>query len=1368
MNYNIGLDIGTNSVGWAVVEAETGKIIKKNKSVVTKTFKDGKWENLSNTTERVSMWGVRLFEEAQTAKERRGFRSMRRRLNRRRQRIKLLQEEFKPEIDKVDPNFFLKLAEFKYISQTDLKNKYQNILNEKQLNNVKTKGIDLTKEDKEIFNQKYKTIYHLRKELMESKEQVDIRYVYLAIHHLIKYRGNFNYNQSVSNFDIAKIGIKDKLKEIFEQINANYFEMPDYESYLTEIENIILNDSKNDIKVKLKKYFKENNKDFGSEFGKLLLGNEFNVYKLLNIECDGEDAKNGKIKFADEEYETKLSNFGEEVELIENFKQLYDTLLLKTIFKNSNCSTISELMVERYEQHGKNLQKLKSILRDLVNATDYKAIFRYVVKDKAEKDPCLYEKYMSNELTYEEFKKGVTKILEKYDGEQKDKITELLNDENLLPKINDITNGVFPYQLNVIELKKIIENQKPYYPFLDKKVGDEYRLVKLLTFKIPYYVGPLVTSDVSTWAWLERKSNIKITPYNFDEVVDKTKTAQKFIDNMRSHCTYLLDEYALPNNSLLYCEYKVMNELKQIKVNDRKLSLELQFAIKEGLFKRTSGTITEAKFKKYLQNFPDFNDEVKITGYSADKKFANNMQSYVDFFGENGIFTDTAYDKDDAEKIIEWITIFKDKEILKLKLKEEYPLLSEEKVIKILNKNYSGWGNLSKALLTDICYKDPKSNVSKSIIDLMDETKENFMQIINNDEYGFQRKIKQRNGQSNKYEKVNYELVEDLPTSPANKRGIYQSLKIVQEIIDIMGTKPQNIMIEMARSKEASKRKEDRKKYLENLYNQIDDELSEKLKLNVHKKDLQSYEKLDKDNLYLYFLQCGKCMYCGQKIELDELNKCEIDHIIPRCINQDDSLNNRVLVHQECNQKKRASLVVPSEFRIKSKDYWQVLKNANLITTKKYERLIRKEYKAEEIQGFINRQLVETRQITKHVANILENLFKIKVIYLKSRISSNYRKCYELFKFRDLNDFHHAHDAYLAVMLGEFMDKYLPEYAPKEFYEKLENELEVLDKETKEQLKYDFVVNSTNEKMYNMVIKLANDCGLKTKKSNFDLKKFNETVQQALSRNDILVSNRVNIDDGQFYNQTIYKRNKGNISLKKDMPVEIYGGYSSVNTSYMALVNYDKENLIVGIPVELASKNKKEEIIDYLKSQLKIKDEQSFKIIKDRIPFNTLVYFNNQYVYLKSYSEVCNAWELKMNKQQLQEWKYLLNKILNKVKISDDLENYNEKLLDIINYLLSLDNYPLFKNHVQKLKNQNLAIISLEDKEELIKQLLILYNCKNSFANLEFLNKYFSNSDSNTKVKFVKNTGRLNGRTINHGKLIFKSTTGLREKIYEF
>ena len=51
------------------------------------------------------------------------------------------------------------------------------------------KTIILNQKEKDEVNsylKEYKTIYHLRKELMDSNEKKDIRLVYLAIHHIIK------------------------------------------------------------------------------------------------------------------------------------------------------------------------------------------------------------------------------------------------------------------------------------------------------------------------------------------------------------------------------------------------------------------------------------------------------------------------------------------------------------------------------------------------------------------------------------------------------------------------------------------------------------------------------------------------------------------------------------------------------------------------------------------------------------------------------------------------------------------------------------------------------------------------------------------------------------------------------------------------------------------------------------------------------------------------------------------------------------------------------------------------------------------------------------------------------------------------------
>jgi len=83
-NYFLGLDIGTDSVGYAVTNEQYDLLKFKGEP----------------------MWGVHLFEEAKLNDERRAFRTSRRRLDRRQQRVKLVQEIFAHEIAQVDENFY--------------------------------------------------------------------------------------------------------------------------------------------------------------------------------------------------------------------------------------------------------------------------------------------------------------------------------------------------------------------------------------------------------------------------------------------------------------------------------------------------------------------------------------------------------------------------------------------------------------------------------------------------------------------------------------------------------------------------------------------------------------------------------------------------------------------------------------------------------------------------------------------------------------------------------------------------------------------------------------------------------------------------------------------------------------------------------------------------------------------------------------------------------------------------------------------------------------------------------------------------------------------------------------------------------------
>ena len=166
--YYLGLDMGSSSVGWAVTN-EKYEILRAH----------GK-----------TLWGVRLFDSAQTAEERRGFRTAKRRLDRRNWRIELLQKIFAEEVEKIDDGFFRRMKESRYWPEDkrDRQGKCPELPYALFADDAYT--------DKE-YHKQFPTIYHLRKWLMETDETPDIRLIYLALHHMMKHRGHFLLNGNI-------------------------------------------------------------------------------------------------------------------------------------------------------------------------------------------------------------------------------------------------------------------------------------------------------------------------------------------------------------------------------------------------------------------------------------------------------------------------------------------------------------------------------------------------------------------------------------------------------------------------------------------------------------------------------------------------------------------------------------------------------------------------------------------------------------------------------------------------------------------------------------------------------------------------------------------------------------------------------------------------------------------------------------------------------------------------------------------------------------------------------------------------------------------------------------------------------------------
>ena len=146
MKYSIGLDIGVSSVGWACM---------------TKDYSIPKFNG------RYAM-GVREFESAKTAEERRIQRGTRRRYNRRIKRIQLLQKTLSPLLVS-DKDFFYTNNE-KEIHFWNNSNDFEN--------NSLSEILTSLGENK----RKYPTIYHLREALMTENREFHPKLIYLGLH----------------------------------------------------------------------------------------------------------------------------------------------------------------------------------------------------------------------------------------------------------------------------------------------------------------------------------------------------------------------------------------------------------------------------------------------------------------------------------------------------------------------------------------------------------------------------------------------------------------------------------------------------------------------------------------------------------------------------------------------------------------------------------------------------------------------------------------------------------------------------------------------------------------------------------------------------------------------------------------------------------------------------------------------------------------------------------------------------------------------------------------------------------------------------------------------------------------------------------
>lgn len=1183
--YYLGLDIGTNSVGWAVTDP----------SYRLERF------------HKKDMWGIRLFEQADTAADRRTKRTNRRRLQRRHQRIQLLQELFAEEMAKVDDTFFLRLNESKlHLEDKSVQEKYPLFI-EKGYTDID-------------FYQEYPTIYHLRKDLMESDQPHDIRLVYLAIHHLLKYRGHFLIDGSLNSaksfstvFEQMMRSVQDGLKidftvshpERVEEILRNRTMARSSKSKLLEKE-FVVDPGEDDPKI-LKTVVKQ--------ICTFIAGNKGDLKKVFREDLD-ELEKTG-FKFSDPGFDEEIlpdleNKIPDLLNVVQAMKAVYDWSVLVDILDGEEYLSFAK--VKQFDEHKHNLHQLRQVMKkycekktwvdffdDPTGKSNYAAYIGHVKKNG--------KKYSVKRCSEEDFYKNLKGILGNISPNEEDTILinelkEKADAQILLPLQRSKDNGVVPHQVHQIELKMILERAETYLPFLkqrdDRGISVLEKILKIFEFRIPYYVGPLSDRHVENGAnaWIVRKEAGRIYPWNYKEKIDLEKSNEAFIRRMTNKCTYLLGEDVLPKNSLLYQKFMVLNELNNLKIRGKGISVALKQQIYEDLF-CSHTKVTGKKLLTYLRAHEDSElSSEDLSGF--DQNFKASLSAQLDF--EKQIFKEN-FKKDSvkkiAEDIIRWKTIYgDDNRMVQNMVRQQYTEVFSEEQLKKLNRlHYSGWGNFCAKFLTGIEGIHKDTGQQFTILQALWETNCNLMQLLSK-QYTFQNAIEECNAlNAGEIKSVDYDsLVRDLYTSPANKRAIWQTIQITEEIKKVMKGVPDKIFIEMARGEEKEKKRtQSRKDRLMELYAACESDVRE------WTKELDRWNERDFNSmkLYLYYTQMGRCMYTGEPIDLDALmsgnSKWDRDHIYPQSKIKDDSIDNLVLVNKTENAKKSNGLL-SLEVQKKQREFWKELLEGGFISKKKYDRLTRNsDFSEEELAGFISRQLVETRQSSKAVAELLKRIYPdSQIVYVKAALASQFRKNnLHMLKSRRVNDYHHAKDAYLNIVVGDVYDAKFTS-----------NPIAWMKKNYKSNYSinrvFDYDVYRGKDLVWKAFDKDTKDQGSM------------ETVRKTMLQNNILYTEYTYCGKGQLFNETIAKKGPGaSIALKKGLDPEKYGGYTSPNTAYFAFVEFDgkkgqRVKQILEIPVYVANRipEDKNILIEYFEN---VKGLKNVKILREKIKKNALI-----------------------------------------------------------------------------------------------------------------------------------------------------------------
>ena len=559
---------------------------------------------------------------------------------------------------------------------------------------------------------------------------------------------------------------------------------------------------------------------------------------------------------------------------------------------------------------------------------------------------------------------------------------------NTIGTVRGIENK-FTHESYRNELIKLLEVQSAFYPKLEEIIDD---VLCIYDSKREYYEGPG-----------SYKSPTPYGSYQLDESGNVIKI--NLIDKMRGKCTYFPDELRAPKWSYSACLFNLLNDLNNLTIQGIKITeLQKQELIRDYVNKGKSVTLPAiAKICGVKKE--------DIFGFRIDK---SEKPIFTKFEGYNELLKI-------AKSVNEETTIEGKKQLVD----DISEILTKEKSIDTRVKKLIDDLKLSTSLAKEIAksggfttYHSLSFKAINLILEDLLKTSKNQMELFTG------AGIKPYNHNFNKGHQLSANL-SDWIVSPVVKRSINETIKVFNALRKYLKVKYgddaefSDVVVELAREKNSQEKKDLIKKI-----QKANEEKRYKIMELVENRKLTSAEF---ERISLLLEQDFKCAYSLEPIELSDVFKVgllEVDHIIPLSISLSDAQSNKVLVYQRENQAKgqRSPFQYFSSGKAKIafesfKEY--VTKNLNFSNAKK-RNLLYLGNPIEDVKGFIDRNLVDTRYASRETYNLLKSFFDYHQINTKVKVingsaTSYFRKRAYLPKNRDETYAHHAQDAMIIA-----------------------------------------------------------------------------------------------------------------------------------------------------------------------------------------------------------------------------------------------------------------------------------------------------------------------------------------------------------------